>query len=99
MDLFQSQETNRIRFLTFHLKHPRVYTLYDRFAKELISQGHKKLGSKMIIERIRWEYWTGSHDEYNFKINNDFTAWYAREFIKHNPQYAEYFELREIKKF
>lgn len=85
------------RFLDFHIKYPTVYRLFEKFAIQLIEHGHTKLGAKMIIERIRWEYATDSKDEHGFKINNDFTAHYARWFIKLHPEYKNYFEFREIK--
>jgi hypothetical protein len=85
------------RFTEFHEQYPQVYLLFKKFAKALIDAGNKKLGSKMIIERIRWEYKTGSKDPEGFKINNNFTAHYARLFIKDHPQYSEYFETRELK--
>jgi|SRR5579871_1937002 len=88
---------NYKRFLDFHIKYPQVYILFEKFAKMLIEKGHKKLGSKMIIERIRWEIATGSKDQDGFKINNNYTAHYSRLFIKNNPQYKEYFEFRTIK--
>lgn len=98
-DLFgQRERLWYVKFLDFHTKNPQVYLLFERFAKQLIERGHKKLGARMIIERIRWEAATGgAKDDDGFKINNMFIAHYARTFIKNNPQYTEYFELREIK--
>lgn len=85
------------RFIEFHQQYPQVYLLYKKFALALINAGNTKLGSKMIIERIRWEYKTGSKDAEGFKINNNFTAHYARLFIKDHPQYKDFFEFRELK--
>lgn len=96
-DLFADVKGIRKRFEDFHLQHPNVYLLFEKFAVALIAKGHKKLGAKMIIERIRWEYATNSKDDQGFKINNDFTAHYSRMFIRNHPQYKEYFEFREIK--
>ncbi len=86
-------------FLHFHTKYPQVYLLFEKFAKQLIESGHEKLGAKMIMERIRWEISTGgAKDKDGFKINNNFTAYYSREFIKNHPQYTDYFEFRTIRK-
>ncbi len=92
------ENTVHQRFVTFHGEFPRVYELFKAFAFELIKQGHKRLGGRMIIERIRWEMATGSKDEQGFKINNDFIAYYTRLFIHEHKQYSEYFETREIKR-
>jgi hypothetical protein len=97
-DLFADMNEGIYRkFQQFHKEFPQVYLLFKKFALLLIEAGNKKLGSKMIIERIRWEYKTGSKDTEGFKINNNFTAHYARMFIKEYPQYGEYFEFRELK--
>lgn len=85
-------------FLHFNQKYPQVYLLFEKFAMQLIHAGKMKLGAKMILERIRWEITTGSKDEEGFKINNNFTAYYSRWFIRNHPQYAEYFEFRVIRK-
>lgn len=99
IDLFASIDGWRKRFEDFHLTNPQIYLLFERFAKELIAKGHKKLGARMIIERIRWECATNSQkDDAGFKINNMFIAHYARLFIQKNPQYKDYFEFREIKR-
>jgi hypothetical protein len=98
-DLFADVKGIRQRFEEFHLTHPQVYLMFERFALALINKGHKKLGAKMIIERIRWEitFEQKPEDERGFKINNDFVAHYARMFIKNHPQYKDYFEFRIIK--
>jgi hypothetical protein len=86
------------QFWEFHLKHPIVYTLFEKFAFELINKGRTKLGSKMIIERIRWEMYTGSKDGKGFKINNNFTCYYSRLFAEKNPTFENYFVYKQIKK-
>ena len=43
------------RFLEFHKQYPIVYRLWDRFTRECIHNGMKKIGAALIMERIRWE--------------------------------------------
>lgn len=90
-------ETTYNKFLQFHQENPRVYELFEKFSIELIYKGLTKLGAKMIIERIRWEMVTGSKDQQGFKINNNYTCYYSRLFAKNKPQYAKYFDYREVK--
>lgn len=98
-ELFVLGKSNYVDFLDFHTKNPQVYLLFERFALQLINAGKDKLGSKMIMERIRWEITTGgAKDKDGFKINNNYTAYYSREFIKKHPQYRDYFEFRTIRK-
>lgn len=92
-----NDQDNYLKFLVFHSEHPQVYRLFEKFAKQLIENGFKKLGAKMIIERIRWEMSTKSKDAAGFKINNNYTCYYSRLFIKNNPEHSDKFEFREIK--
>lgn len=97
-ELFEMGPSIYKKFLAFHKQYPQVYLLFEKFAMQLIGAGKTMLGSKMIMERIRWEISTGSMDEDGFKINNNYTAYYSREFIKQHPEYREYFEFRIIRR-
>jgi hypothetical protein len=93
----QSENSLYARFLHFHIKYPSVYIFFERFSLQLIQAGRKKIGAKMIAERVRWECYTGSKDEREFKINNNFIAYYARLFTDHHPEFQSYFEFRSLK--
>lgn len=93
-----SEETVQERFVKFHHQFPKVYDLFRSFALQLIRKGHKQIGARMIIERIRWEFATGSQDEMGFKINNDFIAHYARMFQNEFPELKDFIETRAIRK-
>jgi len=97
LPLFFSDKTIQERFVKFHSQHPKVYDLFRSFALQLIRMGHKKIGARMIIERIRWEFATGSKDEMGFKINNYFIAHYSRLFIHEFPEYSDRIETRSIR--
>ena len=93
-----NNESNYNRFLEFHAKYPKVYELFEKFTLQLIYNGHTRLGAKMIIERIRWEMATdGSKDAKGFKINNNYTCFYSRLFVRKNPKHSKIFEFREVK--
>lgn len=96
MELF-NDNTIAARFAGFHKEHPRVFMLFKVFALQLLQNGHKKIGAKMIMERVRWECFTGSKDMKGYKINNDYIAHYARLFAKEFPQYEDCFEFRILK--
>ncbi len=98
LPLFDTEKTIYEQFLKFHREYPIVYRLFEQFSLQLLSKGYKKIGSKMIMERIRWEYITQSMDEQGFKINNNYTCHYARLFMKNHPEYKDCFETRTIKR-
>jgi hypothetical protein len=85
------------RFKIYHVENPHVYTEFSKYAKQLISVGHDKLSSSLIFERMRWESMIQTQgDEY--KLNNNYRAYYARMFEYKNPEYSGYFSFRKINK-
>lgn len=83
-------------FDEFDALNPGVYDLFKHFAFEKIRKGAKKLGAKAVIERIRWEESCPTIGD-EFKINNNFPAYYARKFMKEFPIYGGIFETRKVK--
>lgn len=90
-------KTNGELFNEFHRDNKHVYFLYRKFAFQLIESGHKRLGSKMIVERIRYETAIKTTDQ-DYKINNDFTAHLARLFVRQHPEHSDKFVFKKLKK-
>lgn len=82
-------------FDNFHKKNPKVYDMFLRYAFEILKK-EKKISSKLIINRIRWEVYMETDGE-PYRINDAFTAHYARLFIKDYPEYEDKIELRRIR--
>jgi hypothetical protein len=81
----------------WHKENPHVYRLFNRFTREAISRGHQRLSAWLIINRVRWEtaiVTTGN----DFKISNDYIAYYSREFMRLNPQYDGFFVIKAMKR-
>ncbi len=96
--------TVEAKFRTFHTDNPHVYDLFKRFADEAIKAGMKRISSKFIVNRIRWEAaitttGAGWHiaGKRPFKIDDRFTPWYARMFCDDFPSLAPRIELRRIR--
>ena len=77
-------------------RNPKVWDYFQKFAFELINQGSKRLGAKMLFERIRYE--AKFRKMADFKVNNNYTAEMARKFEQVYPMYAGIFEKRICKK-
>ena len=79
----------------FSAKHPKVNKLFVAFTKEVIDRGFKHYSVKAVFERIRWE--TDQADAAGksmFKLNNNYSPWFARKFMKENPQFDGFFRTR-----
>jgi hypothetical protein len=79
----------------WHKDNPQVWVLFERFALEAISHGHKKISHWLIINRIRWEttiVTTGG----DFKISNDHIAFYARLWKAKHPEHKDLFTTKRM---
>jgi hypothetical protein len=98
-DLFGTREfpANPIeaRFWEFHDENPRVYRLFDRFTRQAIARGHDHLSADMVMHRIRWESAVETTDG-EFKVNNNYSAYYGRLWMRENPGFAGFFRTRKL---
>jgi len=82
------------RFEAFHAVNPRVYVTLVRLAREWVSRtGSHKLGIATLYERTRWEIAIKTSDP-DYKLNNDFKAYYARLIMFSEPDLNGLFDLR-----
>ena len=85
-------------FDEFHRLNPQVADILEDMADELISRGRNRVGIKMLMEVLRWNYQMKTDDpNSDFKINNNYAPYYARLLIERNPTWADVFELRTIR--
>ena len=87
------------RFLAFHARHPEVYDHLVKLAREAKQKGQRKYGMKALFEILRWERDIhGLPDEKElWKLDNNFTAAYARLIMAQEHDLDGYFETRERK--
>lgn len=77
------------KFLEYHSANPNVYEFYKQQTLEAINSGRELYSSKAINEYARWNS--------DYRVGNNYTAYYARLFIEDHPQYKGFFKLRAIK--
>lgn len=83
-------------FEEFHNANPDVFRMFTNYAFDAIRLNRKNFGAAMIIQRIRWYCMvetTGSE----FKVNNNYSPYYARLFELKFPHYKGFFKTRAIK--
>lgn len=90
-------ETIAETFARFNANNPKIYEHYKRYAFNWINTGAKIISSKQIIGRIRWFIYVETKSDDEFKINDSFTAHYARLFATDHPEHADKFNFRELR--
>lgn len=79
-------------FEEFHAANPQVYEAFKRFAREAKSKV-ARYSSDAILHRIRW-FSTIETNDPSWKINDHWSAFYARMLIRDDPSFTGFFELR-----
>ena len=82
-------------FARFHSANPVVWQLFERFSLDLIANGRQHYSSDAVFARIRWHVDTETKGEGDLKLNNNFSAYYARLFHVAHPQHDGFFRNRK----
>jgi len=81
------------RAMHFDSQNGHVYKAFERCALALIGSGVRHYGAKAIFEYLRYATNVrGLGDQ--FKLNNNYTAYYARKFEKLHPEHEGFFSIR-----
>lgn len=86
--------TTAQRFEIFHRENPHVYRTLVRLAREWIERtGQRRVGIKSLYEVARWQIQMETSDA-AFKLDNTFTAYFARLIDEQEPDLSGLFEFR-----
>ena len=88
--------TAKQKWWEWHHKNPHVWDLFEKFTLQAINNGHKHCSAWLVVNRIRWET-TIETTGNDFKISNDFIAYYARYFMALHPQHEGFFQTKQLK--
>jgi len=89
--------TEETAFDRFHAENPRVYTTLVRLARQWVSRfGSHKVGIGALYEVARWEIALATSDA-DFKLNNNFRAYYSRLIMAQESDLDGLFDLRASK--
>lgn len=82
-----------VRFYIFHAENPHVYDEIVLLARRAKRTGASKIGMKQLFEVLRWRRMLATKGD-EFKLNNDYTACYARLIMDREADLAGMFETR-----
>lgn len=86
--LYDDAFTLADRFEMFHQANPHVADALEILAAQWLAAGHRKVGMKALVERLRWESGIRTRGD-GYVLNNSYTAFYARLLIARRPEWAE----------
>lgn len=82
-------------WLDFHRENPMIWEYFQKFSFEAIAKKRKKISHWLITNRIRWEVYVVTTGE-DFKINNNYIAFYARFWQETFPQHKDLFNTKKM---
>jgi hypothetical protein len=82
-------------FAQFHRQNPHVYEGLRRLALKIRQAGHHHYGIKALFEVLRYEFALTTVSADGLKLNNNYTALYARLLMEKEPELDGFFYLRE----
>ena len=87
------------RFERYHAANPHVYEDFCMWVEVAMAMGHKRLGARFIMGRMRWEQRARHHvdPEEEYLLNNDYSSRYARMWQCDHPDKADFFETRRLR--
>lgn len=89
---------SRLDFVEFHHRNPKVYDELVSLARDLRRRGYRKVGVKMLWEVVRWQRLRAETEIARtsaYRLNNNLTAYYAREIMANEPDLAGMFDVRD----
>jgi hypothetical protein len=86
-------------FWEYHKLNPHIYRLFKAYAEEVKKTGKKKYSIWAVANRIRWHFDVEVVDpNSNFKISNDYLAFYSRLLMKENPELQGFFSTKRMRR-
>lgn len=81
-----------LRAEEFHRRNPEVMRRLDQLAIAAVNAGRRRLSINELFEVVRYEHGLRHGDQ--FRMNNNYRAWYSRQLMARNPRLDGLFQLR-----
>ena len=85
---------HKTKALQWVKEHPETMSVFEELAAKAVSS-KKKFGIGFLAERVRWEYQVVKQNN-DFKINNNYRAYIARELVARHPEWRNFIEMRHV---
>lgn len=82
------------RFEKFHRENPQFYVDLTTLARRFRDRTGRECGIQRLVEIVRFDLEMQSRTDEEFKVNNDFAAFYARLIMLREPDLAGFFQVR-----
>lgn len=84
-------------FKIYHEQNPIVWEMFVKTVNDLLARGKTKMSAKTILGKIRWDMYFEAKGNEVYRINDAFSARYARLWLQKYPDYADVFDYRDLR--
>jgi len=91
----KSFAARRAEFDKWHADNPLIWAYFERFSKEALTSGKKRISHWLVINRIRWEVYIVTTGK-DFKISNGMIAFYARLWREKYPEHKGLYHIKRM---
>ena len=85
----------RLKYEAFKEANPWVMPALLQMVYKLHIQGHTHYGIAALVEVLRYQHATTNDPNSEFKFNNNYRAFMAREIMQENPIFEGFFSIRK----
>ena len=85
------------KFVLHNAEHPAIYEEFEKLALQVKASGRTRYSQWIIANVIRWHRDLGV-SKGDFKISNDFIAYYVRLLMIRHPEFADFFSIKTMKR-
>lgn len=85
----------RLKYEAFKEANPWVMPALLQMVYKLHIQGHTHYGIAALVEVLRYQHATTNDLNSEFKFNNNYRAFMAREIMQNNPMLDGFFSIRK----
>lgn len=82
------------RFEAFHARNPAFYTELVKLARRFRDRTGRTCGIQRLVEIARWDIELTLQGDDEFKVNNNYAAYYARLIMLREPDLRGFFAIR-----
>jgi len=82
-----------IKAMQYDKDNPDVYELFCKYAYQALKSGRKNYSANAIFEIIRWHTSIETKGD-DFKISNNYRAYYARKLMALRKEFTGFFRIR-----
>jgi len=90
-----NESPEMLKYEAFKEANPWVLKTLTQMSHELQNRGYSHYGIAALVEVLRYEYALTNDPTSEFKFNNNYRAFMAREIMQNNPSLDGFFETRK----